>query len=309
MSTFGFEIRFQTPAGRAIRGVDTENELALAMPGIAQPIALHQLPHHANHTPGAPEWFVIKGAGFPDEAAARFCGEKIKQALAIVGCETRMGIDAGRDRATSGFSAAIQDAWMELNGQQLRDIVHGLDVYADDPPVTHPEGSGSASVFFPVEGFPEKLAVEFATAKPLSTKLSLGLELYNLGHFEPATKARFLNLVTIIEVLAERERREQPIRDQLDSYIQEVRNSGLLDRQKDSLVSGLGNLKLESISAAGRRLVAQNLGDEDSTYFSECYSARSELLHEGKTARPQVNDWGRLDDIVRGVLLRMLRNA
>ena len=59
----------------------------------------------------------------------------------------------------------------------------------------------------------------------LSPKQSLALELYNVGQFEPASKVRFLNLVTIVEVLAIREQTAVGVRDLIDKLKQSVKAS------------------------------------------------------------------------------------
>ena len=305
--TFGFELRFLTPAGRTIKGVDIDKDFPLEFAGVIQRVSLRQLPRRPNDAPSSPERFLMKGSGFPTEAAARSFGERLKLALAVIGCEASIGIDVGRDLATSGAAAFIKDAIREQQGLQLRDIYHGLDVFPEDPPVIHIELSATATSAFALEGFPGKVANEVTTIKPLSPKQSLALELYNLGHFEPATKARFLNLVSIIEILKTCEPKAKGVRDQIDVLMRSVKASGLSDEEKNSLISGLGSLKRESISAACRRIVAESLGEEAAQYFSECYKARSELLHSGETERPQINNWGRLDEIVRQVLLTMVR--
>jgi len=307
--TFGFELRFLTPAGRTFKGVGIDEDFPLKFPDIIEQISLRQLPRRPNDVPSSPERFLIKGSGFPTEDAARAFGERLKLALAVIGCETGIGIDVGQNRETSSFATSIKDAVREQHGLQLRDIVHGLDVFPEDPPVTHFEISGTGSATFSLEGFPGKVADEVTTIKPVSPKQSLALELYNLGQFEPATKARFLNLVTIVEVLANRKRKATGICNQIDELMQSVRASELSDEEKDSLISGLGNLKRESISAACRRIVAESVGEEAAQYFSDCYAVRSELLHDGETGRPQLYDWGRLDEIVRNVLLAMMRAA
>jgi hypothetical protein len=220
-----------------------------------------------------------------------------------------MGIDVGRDQTISSLSSSAKDELREKFGCQVRDSVHGLDVFPEAPPVLYFSAEGHGSASYEVDQFPDKLAGAFTTIKPIAPKLTLALELYNLAQFEPVTKARFLNLVTIVEVLAERERRPEDIQIQLDSCAEVIRASGLQPEKKDSLLNGLGNLKRESIGAACRRLIAEQLGDEPASYFSACYTTRSELLHDGETNRPEVRDWGRLDEIVRSVLLAKIRRA
>jgi Apea-like HEPN len=305
--TFGFEIRFHTPAGRTIDSVGIDTEVPLHFSGISERISLSQLPRKSNDVPSSPERFRIKGTGFSTEDGARTFGERLKLAIAIVGCETGVGIDVGRDLESPSFGSSVIEAAREKYGHQLRGALHGLDVFSEDLPVSRMEVSGIGSATFSLKGFPKKIADELAAIKALSSKQSLALELYNLAQFEPAPRVRFLNLITIVEVLTIRESMATHILEHIDKLKQAVKESELTADEKSSLSSRLRELKKESIGAACRRTVAKHCGATESKYFSDCYTARSELVHDGQTSGTQMYDWSQLDEIVRRVLLAMIR--
>jgi hypothetical protein len=301
MPAFTFRLLFLTPTGRTFSGIDPDNHAQLSLPEIDQTITLHQLPHRKNHTPGCSERFVIKGTGFPTEEAARSCGERIKQALIVVGCDTKIGIDIGRDHCTSSISREAQSIASQT-GIQLRNPVHGLDVYPEDLPVKHFEISATGNVFASFSDAPAKIKHQFAINVTLNDKHRLALELYNLSRFALGVP-RFLTLVTIIEVLAEREKAEQPAEQQLNQFIELTKTSALTSEQCETLCNRLGDLKRESISAACRRVVANSISAEAANYFMKCYDARCILLHRGENKPAMTDNCERLDEIVREVLL------
>jgi hypothetical protein len=301
MQSYAFRIRFRTPAGRGIAGA--EPELTFDLPGAPHSLLIRKLPHKSNHVPGTPETFVLTGGGFQSEVAARECGNRLKRALAVYGVTSRLGVDTGRDNTTSATSQAIKDQYLKQYNVQLRDTIHGLDVYAELPPVQYLEISATGSLQFSAANAASELVKEFQRRTTFSPKLGLALEIYNLTFFEPATKIRFLSLVTVIEVLSNRKHQTKDIRGEIDKYIDLAQNSSLSLEEQEKLISGLGNLKRESISRACHRLVAESIGTESAAFFSNCYAARSQLLHDGET-KWEVNDLlAQIDDIVREVLL------
>jgi hypothetical protein len=308
VTTFGFRLLFWTLAGRTFSGVTIDSDTPVALPGVVEQVSLRQLPRRSNHSPGAPERLVIRGTGFADHDAAYTCGQRLKQALQVVGCDTGYGMNVGRDVASTRVASAVKDMLRSQLGIEHRDNVHGLDAFPEDLPVVRGEVSMRLTTTFPpLADFPEKLAIEFADFRPLTSRLGLALELYNLGLFEPDTKARFLNLITVVEILSEREEMPKPIRSVVQDCIGVVQASSLPSSDVNGVTRRLDDLKRESVGAACRRVVARVLGKDAAEYFGKCYVARSELLHAGKTARPEARDVTLLDKVVRDLLLASVR--
>src|ERR1700674_559587 len=109
----------------------------------------------------------------------------------------------------------------------------------------------------------------------------LALDLYNLSHFENASKTRFLTLITVVEVLSIKAKRKPAALALIDDFRKTLDASQLSSAEKQRLHEGLGNLKWESIGAACRDFVAKYANPDDVDYFSRCYKARSELVHDG----------------------------
>lgn len=79
------------------------------------------------------DWLVINARGFATEQLARDFGARLKWAIEVSSVATRQGIDGGIDRATSSVGESVRQLHFEKTGQLLRNNVHGLDVFEDDP--------------------------------------------------------------------------------------------------------------------------------------------------------------------------------
>ena len=81
------------------------------------------------------EWLLINTRGFADNAEARSFGRNLQTSLQIASAVTRLGIDPGRDAPTCALSEHVKNAIAVETGAKVRDNVHGLDVFIDDPNV------------------------------------------------------------------------------------------------------------------------------------------------------------------------------
>lgn len=81
------------------------------------------------------EWLVMNARGFASEEEATDFARRLKAASEFSSVIARLGINAGVDKPTSGFGKAIRDAAFEKEGISLRDNVHGVDVFLDQPNV------------------------------------------------------------------------------------------------------------------------------------------------------------------------------
>jgi hypothetical protein len=77
-------------------------------------------------------WLIMNGRGFASEDDARLFGQKLKTALELSSVAARVGVDAGRNVATSRLGKAIKEA-IAQDGARVRDNIHGLDVFPDHP--------------------------------------------------------------------------------------------------------------------------------------------------------------------------------
>jgi hypothetical protein len=301
MSTFGFRLRFHVPPGNAFKGAQRRLRIHIHIPDGR--VYLSKVKRHKKNSFGLPLVYAFIGAEFSTKELALVCGQKLKQALSILMAERGIGVNVGKDRATSSTNNEIKEMMKEKHGVQLRDDIHGLDVYREDPPVRRIDLFMRGTVSGETTNFQQRLAQLYSAEVRPSQKQELALDIYNLVHFEQGGKSRFLTLITVIEVLAKRDRRSFAVRELMKFFSKHVADSGLSNAEKKQITDGLGNLKKDSISDSCRKLIAQYASGSDVDYFMDCYKARSELVHDGLSKRPEANNTTRLDKLVCHVLL------
>ena len=305
-ASYGFRLKFHLPSGRTFARVHPTHRLKLNV--IQGKVYLVRLPQQKRNRFGARARYAIIGKGFLTDAAAQEIGERVQLALSLIAAERRIGLDSQHRRGAS-FAQAIKDTFARKHGKQLRDDVHGLDVYAEDRPVTRITVEAYASVMRKIEDYENRLATFFRANIALSEKQQLALDLYNLSHFEETTQTRFLTLITVIEILSTRHKRPGSVRALLKRFKVEASKTDLEPTDLSSLSQALQTLVIQSIGEACRRFVSEHASQTDVIFFANCYKARSELVHSGRTARPEVSDPTKLDDLVSKLIIHSLADG
>ena len=101
-------------------------------------------------------------------------------------------------------------------------------------------------------------------------------------------------LVLSIEALIQQRPRSAEAVELVNRLVAETEKSKLVDSERNSLLGSLRHLSDESIGQAGKRLVAERLGNRiyaDRTapkFFNHVYQARSVLVH-GKLPYPTID--------------------
>jgi hypothetical protein len=100
------------------------------------------------------EWLVMNVRGFQSENDAATFARKLKAASELSSVIARLGINAGVDKPTSGFGKVVKDDIYEKQDLVLRDNVHRVDVFLDEPNVRigHFSATGTVrSAAYPME--------------------------------------------------------------------------------------------------------------------------------------------------------------
>jgi hypothetical protein len=302
MATYGFRLKFNLPPGRFFAGVKSRRRLQLDV--VAGRVYLVRLRQQMRQRAGARTRHAIVGESFPTEEAARATGEKLRLALSCFAAEKRFGVDA-RDRRGVEFSDAVARA-IARQGDQLRPDKYGLDVYSEDKPVERYGIEAYGKARLNITGYGERLAHFFGAHIAVTAKQQLALDLYNLTHFEGSQRTRFLTLITIVEVLADRTRRSAAVQDVLLAVRALAERADLPQEERRSLLSGIDNLRQQSIGEACRVYVRTVASEFDARYFKACYDVRSDLVHAGRTDSAEPDDPTRLDELVSLLLLRSI---
>jgi len=280
MGTFGFRLRFFLHG----TGVGTHSDL------IEVPIDGHKIvlrAADAGASISAAKELELRGTGFPDRETAEAIGQRLKRALVRSGPKLHVGFDVGTDSPTSSIAAFIRQEALE-RGVQLLNDVHGLAVYCEEPAVRFFRTKAVLTATYPEAHFVDVLRSAYARDRVISPREKLALELYALAHREATPRAKFLTLVTVVEVLAGQGERSKEEIEVVDSLLAALAASAI--REKASLRGALGNLKKKSIRRCCRDFVEGSIGNGRWKKFDECYELRSNLVHEGHATRDAVNN-------------------
>jgi len=101
---------------------------------------------------------------------------------------------------------------------------------------------------------------------------------------EMPSEAQFMLLMIAIEGLIDQKLRQSDALNLIESFSEQTRQSGLDQATRNSILGQLGRMREQSISEAGRELMAE-LGDKQyaglpaDKFFTRCYTVRSRLVH------------------------------
>lgn len=254
---------------------------------------------------------VLGCGGFDTDTEAAAQGKTLQDCLSICGAILQRGIDIGKGKTLTGAGQPLKEAFTK-HGAQLLNDVHGLTVYRDDIETkvltTH---GASIIVSFNPEQFISALEKAYCLSPEFTEREKVAFDLYNSSFFEATTVARFLTLVSVVEVLTVSERMDEDVIELIDELITHSKQSSLEQKNKDSVINRLGVLKNHSISASSRQLIQKYLGVGESRTFVDIYNIRSGLLHDG-VLRCEEKEFGErlhlLNNMVSQLLLKIMES-
>ena len=217
-----------------------------------------------------------------------------------------MGFDLGKDRATSSFAAFVKADVLAKTGVRILDNVHGLMVYEDDLPMSIPVTSAQGRAMMSPTTIFEEWRRQYERNHQLTDTEVLAFELYSAAQREPFPRARFLTLVSIVEVLARPRPRTADALALVDSFLQQAGSvPGLAHDERQALTDSLRVLKKQSIRSVCRSHVEAALGTEEWREFDRLYAIRSTLTHDGRVDADLNVEGTTLEGIVSRLLARV----
>lgn len=141
--------------------------------------------------------------GFRSFDEAHAAGVALEQAVQIGGAAAAIGVDTGVDQSRE----SNQSGGRRTPGYRVIDERRGLRIWGGNlKPQSYMSGFGMVQLP-EVDKFINSIRWAHEANVVLSERHRLALALYGLSHFESSERARFLVLVTCVEVLANREQR------------------------------------------------------------------------------------------------------
>lgn len=256
---------------------------------------------------------ILSGTGFNTREEAQLCGSHLMNVFRMYSIRSKFGLNLGNNNINGGFTDYFRDLIYKETGQIILNEIDGLMVYEDKPNIKVASFSANAVLTKDIGPLIEEVEKFHDNYINLSDNLLYAIEFYNLTHFNPSTRVKFLLYVITIETLIKAKDRREDVINHVNTLIALTRdNKSLQDDEIQSLISSLGYLRMKSISESGRNLVNFYLGEKSyygkraSKFFTDCYNIRSKLVHYGKWDNEYESISNELGNMVNDLLLTII---
>lgn len=227
------------------------------------------------------DWLVINTRGFADDADARSYGQNLQMALHLASAVTRLGVDPGLDLPTSGLAKRIKLHLAEATGAMVRDNVHGLDVFVDDPSVTIFSFQGTGVVRANPDLFLMHTAELHDSVSGMTEEARDIVLLLNFALMRPEPVAQIIFSISAVEMLGQEEQwsnDQKTMLKQLAGAVQGMTLGSTVERGEvaDAIQRAVHRISLRQ--GVFRLLDRLNLSHLRKSWDS-IYGERSKLVH------------------------------
>jgi hypothetical protein len=235
-------------------------------------------------------WFHIEGRGFPNEDAAQSLGERLRLRLRVLNCLLGLGITVPTvDSRRAVVADTEKEIILKKTGRVIIDTIEGLAVISGDPNHFEDVSSGRLSVYRSDPAYVLKaLAVMWPLEMQFDERADDALRMLSIAITEPSPRAKFLTTYFALELMIDRLPRSEAAQELIEELKEQVQRSALDDKDKESLVSSLGNLKEQSFRTALLALV-EGINPPPTInsmpareFLSECVNVRNRIAHNAK---------------------------
>lgn len=227
------------------------------------------------------EWLVINTRGFIGDADARDFGRNLQMALHLASAVTRLGLDPGQDLPTSVLAQHIKSHIAETTGVSIRDNIHGLDVFVDDPNVTIFGIQGTGVVRANPDLFLMHAAELHGAVGGMTEEARDVVLLLNFALMRPEPVAQIIFSISAVEMLGQEEQwsdAQRSMLNQLADSVQGMAIGSALERSEvaDAIQRALHRISLRQ--GVFRLLDRLNLSHLRKSW-DVIYGERSKLVH------------------------------
>jgi hypothetical protein len=232
------------------------------------------------------EWLVMNAKGFNSEEDARAFANRLKTAAEISSAATRLGIDAGRDLATSGLAPQACKSLLDSSQVAIRDNIHGVDTFLDEPNVRIFNSRGALTVTKNPDAFISSLQTFSSIPGAISQHTRDVVLLLNYALMGPEPVAQIVFSISAVEMLGQQEQWTESQRQMLRDLATSVKSSSVgTEAERIEVAIAIERSHKLSLRQGVIRLL-KSLGLESlRNEWDEIYSERSALIH-GLAPRP-----------------------
>jgi hypothetical protein len=282
---YGFRLRFRLPNGEYIKCEEPRSNIHLSRYHslVLHPsdnLRLSQTNSRHKSLCDADDLSIV-GTTFGSSEEAQRAGDEMLQVLRLAYVLLGSGIDTGTSGAigvgpriesfTSKGALERQAVALGLYKHAFIEDQLGVTIFQGSQPLLSSiEFSFSSRLDTPLSRVIDAVSNAESLTHRLSSRIALASELYSSTHFETSLRARFLTLMTAVEVLSDP---EKPKKD--------------IDKGTALLV----------------RVIPICVQSKYRQAWDDCYTARCALIHEGRTTEPLGQLFTELDHLVRALVV------
>jgi hypothetical protein len=238
-------------------------------------------PPQTNELISDSDWLIVNARGFHSAIEAITFARKLRAAAELSSVACRYGINSGTDLPTSGVGEMVKDHARREHGMILRDNIHGVDVFPDDPNVVIFNFSAEGTVLTEPEPFLGDLSVFFDVAADASQKAKDVILLLNYALMNPDPVAQIVFGFSAVEMLGQDERWSAEQVSLLNRLATEAENADIgtpAEKNEVSRAIKRGVHKLGLREGVLRLLSSLGL-DRLKKEWDQLYGERSTLVH------------------------------
>jgi hypothetical protein len=226
-------------------------------------------------------WAVAFSRGHASSERARLAGQRLADALVVLGAIDKLGLDLGFSKPTLNFAASVHDAVRRTTGRELRPETHGLMVYEEDS-IQIVGSEARLEVLTDPARFERQLSHWVDMTVALSERQRHCAALLNDSFYVGRTEAQFILRVSAVEALCGQMELSERYISAVDALQEHLTTMHLEDDVLATLEGTLRYAKRQSIRQAYlAKFRALDLANEGRR-FDELYGLRSKLVHEGQ---------------------------
>ncbi|MFD6178185.1 MULTISPECIES: hypothetical protein [unclassified Isoptericola] len=247
----------------------------------------------------------LLGRGFATEQDAADAAREWEAALQVGFATRRVGADFGVRTAPMGGLTPGGVALLFPDGdQEVRRERLGIHTFESETEPLFASLSAQIEIVTPIDDLAELIADARHRGPDVDEKTRTSYAMYSAAMTLSDPDARFMMLMTAYEVLVTQRPLSPEAREYLDMLAAQTAEAAIPDDEREVIRGGLGWLKHQSISSAGRDL-ADTLGDREydgrspSKFFTYAYNVRGKLVHGEDPPREEVTR-------LTGVLVQMV---
>lgn|GEM_PF-1738212 len=301
-------IRFRLPKDRRL-----DSDLSRLPFGQAELLTGFELIAGQENGPiGKSENIILRTVPLSSAEEAEKIGSLAEKALLFATTKIKSGVDLGKNSPKSMLTPFGLDTIRQknelLNDHVMLNDFLGLTLVDASKPAAFIEFPPVQPIIgTPIENFIEAFFEGFQLAPLVTARSQLALELFSAARFEVSLRARFLILVSAIESITDRLPRAQDALDLISQMESLFNSTKINDADRGQMRGTFKDLKLRSIAGSSKDMIEQYCGKDKAKFFSKCYTARSDLVHTGRTNFDLGGHIQQLEELTSEAIIEFIR--